>query len=202
MHWSGKTAVILACGPSLTDADVLNAHGSAGVRTIAVNNSWRMAPFADALYAADPDWWLHCAPPLDAFHGERWTQHRQWNQRPKPPKVQEIQSELGDKISDDPSYIYTGSNSAFQAMGLAINWGARRVIFLGLDLSRDPDGRNHWFGDYPDPIRNCQSYPRFIQAFETVAPILQERGIQVINASRRTALNCFPKMTIEGALRA
>ena len=50
-QWAGDTCCILATGPSLTPAQAEYAKGKA--RVIAVNDAWRLAPWADILYACD-----------------------------------------------------------------------------------------------------------------------------------------------------
>ena len=199
MRWRGQSVCIIASGPSLTREDAAYARRHAD-RVITVNESWRMCPDADAVYGADTLWWQHRAPPLDEFKGERWTQQSQWK-TPFPPGVQCFQSKPGTAIAPPGSgFVYTGHNSSFQALGLAVAWGAEYVVFLGLDLSALPDGTNHWHGDHVQPLVNSlTAYPTFIKAFTKAAPVLAELGVYVVNASRRTALEAFPRMTPEEA---
>jgi len=76
---------------------------------------------------------------------------------------------------------------------------SRRIVFLGLDLSPDGD-KTHWH-EYPDKFkREFPGYEMFKKSFEDVVPILLENGVEVINASRRTVLECFERMTIQEAL--
>ena len=59
-EWSGGTAVLLGGGPSLTLGQVekVRAAREAGaVHVIAVNDAYRLAPFADVCYFADSEWW-------------------------------------------------------------------------------------------------------------------------------------------------
>ena len=53
----GGTVVCLGGGPSLHADDVAYCRGKATV--IAINDSWRLAPWADALIASDAAWWQH-----------------------------------------------------------------------------------------------------------------------------------------------
>lgn len=169
-------------------------------KVITVNESWRMCSGADVCYGADSAWWLNRGPTPDKFAGERWTQDHQWSV-PKPPGMQTMPSKPGSDIAPPGSdFIYTGHNSAFQALGLAVAWGASCVVFLGLDLSPAPTGENHWHDDHPEPLVNSvAAYPVFMRAFNKAAPTLESMGVRVVNASRRTALTAFPQMTIEEA---
>ena len=199
MRWRGESVCILASGPSLTreDAEYARRHAD---RVIAVNESWRMCPTADVVYGADSAWWLNRGPSAADFPGERWTQDAQWRQT-KPPGLQTMRSRAGTGIAPPGSdFVFTGHNSSFQALGLAVVWGAEYVAFLGLDLSVAPDGANHWHGDHPQPLVNTRTaYPTFIRAFNKAAPAVAELGVYVVNASRRSALDAFPRMSIEDA---
>lgn len=203
MRWAGRTAFILASGPSLSEHVVRVAvNNYVAGRFIAVNESWRRLPSADVLYGADMNWWMNRAPEREAFKGERWTQDKQWDQRKLPADMHVIPSKAGKGVAEPGSgFVYTGHNSSFQAMGLAILWGVRRIIFLGLDCQAVA-GESHWHGDHVKPLVNTTSaFPVFIRCFEDAAPKVAALGVEVINASPRSALTCFPRMTIEEALR-
>lgn len=49
------TIVCVASGESLTRADVNYCRGKA--RVLAINDNYRIAPWADWLYACDGRWW-------------------------------------------------------------------------------------------------------------------------------------------------
>ena len=85
-------------------------------------------------------------------------------------------------------------------MCLAIVWGSRKIVFLGLDMQLGK--KSHWHGDHEEPLRNTSvfSYPNFADNFVQAAPQLKAMGVTVINASRNTALDCFPRMSIQDAL--
>lgn len=159
-----------------------------------------MAPHAKALYAADAQWWRHCAPPPDRFRGERWTQHLAGGLAAATEYgLYCIECRPGTVISSDPAWIASGANSAFQALGLALHWGATHIVFLGLDL-HDQDGC-HWHGPHPVPVRRATNLPGFLAAFEAAAPQLAAKGVRVINATPRSALAVWPKMPIAQAVR-
>ena len=53
--WRGATVVCLGGGPSLTAADAAQCRGRA--RVIAINDAYRLVPWADLLYFCDYRWW-------------------------------------------------------------------------------------------------------------------------------------------------
>lgn len=209
-RWKDETVCILASGPSLTaeDAQTILSH-KRQTRVIVVNETWRMFPWADALYAADSWWWQQRAPSESEFLGERWGSGRGWSvaggwNGVKPPKeLQLIKTVDARGVSTDPTFVYEGSNSAFQALGLAVLWGCKRIVFLGLDLSPGPVGEAHWHPDYLPPFTNQMTPEKaayFGESFAFAAPILFKMGLEIINCSRRTSLTCFPRKSLSYAL--
>jgi len=161
-----------------------------------------MCATADVCYGADSVWWMHRGPKpqVDDFTGELWTQNHQWHV-PRPPYLRVIESRAGDGLPQPgDKFVYTGHNSAFQALGLAVTWGATDVVFLGLDLQSADGGPNHWHEDYTGPVRNVRvAYPTFIRAFNKCAPVAAQMGVRIVNASRQSALTAFPRLTLAEA---
>lgn len=203
MRWAGSTVTVIASGPSLTRADADYARARVD-RVIAVNESWRMCPTADVLYAADRAWWLTRQPKRDEFTGECWTQQRHWEgMNPYAAGLHVITSELGvGAAPPGAEYVYTGHNSGFQALSLAVVWGARRVVLLGFDMKTA--ARIHWHDDYSEPqLRNARDpeiYNAFRNAFIKCAPHFAAYGVEIVNASPGSALKCFPCVSIQEAL--
>jgi len=192
--WSGDTAVCVASGPSLTREDVEYCRGRAKV--IAVKGAYRIADFADVIYACGSDtgqWWTRNAEKVAALPATRYTldpKAAQWAH------VLKQGSEIG--LSLDPAVLHTGRNSGYQAINLAVLLGATRILLLGYDMQKGEKGETHFHGDHPwhAPL----PYDRFLMCFDTIVKPLQKLGVEVINCSRRTALTVFPRMTIHEAL--
>jgi hypothetical protein len=190
--WPGETFVLIGGGPSLTPADVDAVRGLA--RVIAINDAYRLAPWADVLYACDQKWWTwHKGVP--SFTGPKYSVAASdpvtW------PGVQVLENTGFDGLELEPTGLRTGRNSGFQAINLAVHLGASRILLLGYDMC--PDGtQEHWFGEHPD----CQPspYPEMRELLETLVAPLAELGITVINCSRRTALTAFPCVPLEQEL--
>lgn len=189
-QWPGETVVIAATGPSLTAAQLVAVRGRA--RLIAVNDAYRLAPWADALYAADDEWISHHRP---AISGQKWTQCERWRDRDGWRWVKGIG--VGG-LSTDPTVIFWGSNSGFQACNLAVHFGAKRLVLIGFDMRLA--GKRHFFGDHPGRMNKDSPYGRFIRHFDRAAPDFVAAGVTVINATAGSALTCFPMMDLEQAL--
>ena len=93
-----------------------------------------------------------------------------------------------------------GGNSAFQAINIAVLWGASRILLTGVDCQSPGE---HWHGRHPSPdLPQTQqtTVDGWIAAFSQVAPALAAGGVEVVNCSRETSLKCFPRAKLEDAL--
>ena len=205
--WSSEPCIVAAPGPSLT-ADVVRkcrmARWLRGWRIIAVQDAYKLMPFADAMYGCDVKWWsLHknCA----GFTGEKWSTHE--DDRDRDQDKLSIADEYGlrcvrgmdgDEFSFDPEVIRYVSNSGAQAIGLALLKGCRRIVLVGFDM-RSVDGKQHFFGDHPAPMHNRTDYEVFIPHFERAAATLPDE-VRIVNATPDSALRCWPMMDLEAAL--
>jgi hypothetical protein len=182
-------AVIIACGPSLTQEQVNACYGKAKV--YAVNNAYMLAPWADVLYACDDSWWRHYKP---EFAGEKWT------------LSEKAASEFGLNLigkdsqgffSTTEGKVCTGYNSGFQALNLAYVQGARKAILLGFDYK---DAGNHFFGKHPGQLDRASNMHKWVKFMHQAAPYMKMAGYEVVNATPNSAIQCFPFMRIEDAL--
>ena len=184
----------IASGPSLTAEDIESCRGKVD-GAIAVNDSYRLCPWATALYAADECWWGWKKGAPD-FHGLKYSLQKgaaKW------PGVQVLRN-TGDRgLETDPTGLRTGRNSGYQALNLAVHMGAKRVLLLGYQLALGPKGESHWHGDHPRKVHS--PYQSFIEKFNELPPLLEKLGVEVVNCTPVTALTCFPRQSIREALR-
>ncbi len=187
--WPDSTVVCIASGPSLIADDVAFVRGKA--KTIVVNSSYQMALWADCLYAADAHWWRwqKGAPEFAGLKYSLEANAAKW------PGVNVLQygGEMG--LSSDPTTLSSGRNSGYQAIGLAVHFGASRIVLLGYDMQRGLKGEEHWHGNHPRHDRS--DYPNFLRFFDSIAGLLKARGVEVINCTRRTALKCFDRQPLD-----
>jgi len=192
--WPGETVVCLGSGPSLTQDDVNACRGRA--RVLAIKNTVTLAPWADVVYGSGSDaggrtWWSREGPALP-FDGLRYTldpQARHWA------SVLQMGPETG--LSADPSRLALGRHSGYQAINLAVHLGAARIVLLGYDL-QPTGGQDHYFGAHPHGIP--VPFDLFHRHFPSIVEPLRAAGVEVVNASRVTALTLFPRMSITEAL--
>lgn len=93
-------------------------------------------------------------------------------------------------------------NSGYQALGLAYWLGARFVTLLGYDFCVGKAGARHWHPDHPKGLAQGtpSRYPVWARLMGTLAADLKTEGVEVVNASRQTALRCFPRRELAEAL--
>lgn len=187
-----RTVVLVASGASAGQADLALARDWP---VVVVNDAWRLAPWAAALYAADRGWWLrHYSEVATTFHGERWTQDKT---AAAELCLQRIEGQHRSGLCTTPGRIYFNSNSGAQAMNLAYHWGARRFVLVGYDM-----GGPHFFGDHPPELLQTSDrmYGGFIKAFGVIAEDCRRLGLEVVNTSPISRLRCFQSASLSSVL--
>lgn len=199
-RWTGKTCVVAATGPSLTPEATQLCRG---LPTIAVSNAYKLMPWADVLYSCDPTWWReHQGCRL--FPGEKWSSHgkeRSTDDKTTVARLYQLRLVQGlfkDGFSYDPTAIHYGGNSGFQAVNLAILFGATRIVLIGFDM-RIVDDKRHFFGDHPHPLRNAGPLGQWARRFKHAAKTLPST-IQIVNATPGSAITCFPMVDLEAEM--
>lgn len=129
------------------------------------------------------------------FAGELWTASQEARDKHG---LYWIHLERGAGFHKDPNTINGGGNSGFQAVHLAATFGAKRIVLLGFDMQRT-DGKLHWHGKHWGGLPNGRGFPSWIRQFKPLAVDLDRMGVDVVNASRATALRWFRQMTPEDA---
>lgn len=177
--------VVMASGPSMcqADADLVREWQGEGRRAIAINRTYELAPWADVIYGCDDRFWKRYYEDIKTrCSGELWA----------------YQDDPCKKFGCNKARLRsTGGNSGYQAVRLAITeFGATRIILLGFDLGRP----GHWHpehGDgWPNPTQNNMVHWR-----ENLRRLgIEFKEVEIINCTRKTALECFPKMELENVL--
>lgn len=180
--------VAIATGPSLTQEDV---DAVRGLNVIAVSDAYRMAPWADCLHSSDERWWK-ANPMAMQFPGLKSAL-----ELVKGVTRFHASTEI---LEDRPGYLATGRNSGYQAINLAIHYGARRILLLGFDMKK-VNSRTHFFGSHPPSLERAHPYGVWWQHFGKLAAVLEGRGIEVINCTPGSALTCFRKARLADALQ-
>lgn len=183
-------SICIASGPSLTQDQVDYVRGKG--RIYVVNDCYKLAPWADVLYAADTDWW-DCHNGVNGFAGDKWTVSHEASKKYGINRIDYKPKELWSNSQD---WIATGKNSGFQAINLAAIQGAKKIILLGYDLGYTE--KKHWFGDHPASINRGSDYASWIDHYKKAKPFI---NCEVINCTPNSNLKCFDMMDLRECLK-
>ncbi|MGB4107763.1 MAG: hypothetical protein WBK55_08215 [Alphaproteobacteria bacterium] len=183
---------------------------AAGLPAVAVNNGYEYAPWAAILYAADLKWWENYwqrgklgGVGAKDFQGLRVTIQRE-REKTFHPDILLIGNGGSKGFDDRLDYVRTGWNSAIQATHIAVHAGAKKILLLGCDCTGKA-GRSHSFGVHAWRNNETQNrldrtYESFIEGWGNLAPELAKRNVEVVNCSPISAINFFPKSSVQEAL--
>ncbi len=196
--WPGATVACLGGGPSLSQTQVDACRGRA--RIVAVNDAYKLAPFADVLYGCDWRWWRKHGGAPD-FAGLKVTLSNSRGHLDDYPDIKVVENTGSEGLELEPTGLRTGRNGGYQAVNLAVHLGAARILLIGYDMKADAHGRTHWFGDHDEWPTRASIYANvMVPCFATLLPPLAALGVAVVNCTPGSALDAFPHAPLEDAL--
>jgi len=189
-----ETVVIIAGGPSITEKDVRYIE-SRDVDILGINDAYRICNRLDYLYACDRRWWMHHWSRVKPVLCRKFALEEQGF-----PGVEQMKNGGISGLSFEWPKLRTGKNSGYQAINLAILLGYKRIVLLGYDMQHT-FGKVHWFGNHPKPLNNAPQgkFKEWIGLFEKMVESIPA-DTQIINCTRQTALECFPKVKLEDVI--
>lgn len=146
-------------------------------KVVAVSDSYRIAPWADAFVSQDKAWW--------AIHGDavRKLEGRRFGG----PRCNDVQ---GVKPVEAHGLIASGTNSGLLACHVAVSiLGATKLVLCGFDMQG-----SHFFGNHPAPLKNTHLLPNAAQRFQIMRDQFKgfrPAGVEIINATPSSALRCY-----------
>lgn len=180
--------------------DVVRRAQASGWRVMVVNLAWKLAPWADVLYAGDLQWWEVYGDDV-LFGGEKWTRDEFAALRFK---LHYVKRKEGRGLCRQSRCVHSGGNSGYQGINLAWHFGMRRGVLLGFDMHRKNGGHFHPEHTHKDGTPMLSAPESHIavwrREFPALAADLARDGCRIVNATPGTALTCFPRMPLEKAL--
>lgn len=192
--WEGQTVVVLASGPSMSPTVAATV---AHLPRIAVNSTFRLAPDADVIYAADDLWWQANPDALVCPGIKASIEHTPGKRSVLTPAAVRVLRYTGRSGFDPhPGCLRTHTNSGAQAVQIATHARAARVLLCGFDMRG-----GHWHAPHPAPLgaTDARGFAKFIASFRDLARALP-RSVEVINCTPGSALDCFPKRPLAEVL--
>lgn len=195
--WEGRTVAVMASGPSMSQ-EVADRVRAAGLPAIVVNDTYRLAPWADILYAADRRWWEANPEAVTEFAGTKLVAQSGLAFS----DVILIQRSGNRGFDARPQFIRTGGNSGYAAVHIALHTGAARVLLLGFDMHG-----KHWFGSHSRRAPNNRlltdpSPHSFALWCERFNDLRGAAGADIVNCTPGSALKAFRFSRLEDELEA
>lgn len=205
--WAGQAAVIVGTGPSATAEPLEQMRGLC--RFVVIKSSWELAPWADVLYGIDLGWWianqgvaqfkgLKVSPSptvCKAFKGVR-----QVKLRPRAHILIDQYDEHGLLILGC-GLRSGGGHSGFQAINLAVQFGAKRIVLVGFDMTLAHGA--HWHQEGRGVARaDAGRIATWREEMDACAPLFESLGVTVINAAMESALTQYQKLPLTEAIYA
>jgi hypothetical protein len=190
-NWSGQTVAVLGAGPSMSQA---LADRSGSLTRIAVNNSYRLAPDSEVIYAGDGGWWNR-TPQALLCPGLKLTLEPFPRIRPAvPPGVEVLRNTGREGYDPRPFCIRTHNNGGMQAVQVAIHAGAARVLLLGFDMRP-----GHWHEPHPEGETSERQFGIWITRARRLAEAVCYT-VDIVNCTEGSALDCFRFQTLDSIL--
>lgn len=195
--WAGETAVVVAGGPSVSMKQVRAigiARANDRCRAIAVNDAVYPCWFADVAFASDAKWWDHHLG-LPAFKGQKVSRNCLGRY-----DVDFLRETGADGFDPEPGTVRHGSNSGHQAVHLAAQLGAGRIVIVGMDFTDKDFARDHWFGRHQGRMDMCSDTETWRKHFRVLTDALEARGVTVLNASPASTIRWIDQVSLETIL--
>jgi len=199
--WAGECVAIVAAGPSADKVGVQKLRDR--IHVIAVNESFRLVPWADIIYSAEGVWWSMRGHEVSKCPGLKLTfePNAIARHRIEIVKQKTVETVWSMKMEwAKRGHVGSGGNSGFQMVNLAAQFGATGIALIGFDMNMN--GGCHWHVNHPVPLRNptYERFAKWIAALDGAAPDLAQHGVDVINCSPTSSLTAFPKLSIDAML--
>lgn len=198
--FEGQPVIIVAGGPSLKG---FQFERLAGKNVIAINRAYEDCPFAPMLWWSDCRFWnwhheallAHRAPYKATCNVGYHSGHHLH------PSVHRYTVTGNYGFDDRPNCVRDGNNSAHASMHTSIHLGASMLLLLGLDM-RHVDGQAHYHSGHP--VRHDEACLKDYQLpyFKGLVAPLAARNIPVLNGSIDSALDLWPRCSINEGLEA
>lgn len=196
-EWKGETVFMVGGGPSLRGVSLDCLRGR---RVVAINSSYLKVPFADLLFFGDARWFLEHREGLDiaAFKGRIAS----CSSSVSHPRVLNL-----NRVVPPPGYAEARDAVASQrtslqgAMNLVGHLGARKIVLVGIDMGRAPDGVSHHHAPHPWPPRPGNVvWDEQMHMLESIVEPLKRHKIEVVNTSPVSRIPWWPKQSLQDVL--
>ena len=162
---------------------------------IAVNDTYKLARDAEAIYAGDASWWWRNPRALECG-GMKYCIEPFPGSRPFVPTGVHVLQNTGRQGFDPrPFCLRTHNNGGMQAVQLAIHFGAARILLLGFDMHG-----GHWHAPHPEGATSAKQFEIWISRARRLAEAVSDT-VDIVNCTPGSALDCFRFASLDDILR-
>lgn len=189
----GKTVIVSGNGTSILDSvwdDRLR-----GKTVFVANGGYKRFPDAESLMCSDRHW-LAANPDLSGFRGRCIMVTRPDAVKRVDPRMVHLRRQFIESVRGsyfaDTGVLTEGHNSTTTNISAAVLRGASRIVLIGIDLTPGAGGRRHSYDNLvDDPLLAKRRYARQVHHIGMQAVQVLARGVEVINASPPSPLDCY-----------
>ena len=217
--WENETAYILGGGASIISqfgipADIVKQVRNGNLpmsvyalymeklfdkKVIGINAAYQLGSWIDYIYFMDKDYMLSERENLAKFPNPvisalEYSETEDW--------CHTIKGITKEGICTIPNTISYNWSSGAAAINLAYQLGAKKIVLLGFDMKLTR-GKQHFHkgGKGYNPISNIDKvFARHLGAFEHIKNDADKLGIEIINASPKSAIKEFKRVTLKSVL--
>ena len=192
-----RPVYVVAGGPSLRGFDWRRLDGR---QVVAINRAYEVLPDAAMLWWSDAGFWRRNRQPIHAHRAPLKATVALPEDRFAYPLDVTIYRATGvDGFDGTTGAIRHGCNSGYAAIHAAAGLGARRIVVMGLDM-RHEGAMTHWHTGHGMLHVERTLRDRMLPHFASLAAALSARGVEVVNASPASLVDCWPKAALDDVL--
>lgn len=198
--WQFGTAVIIGTGPGAAAVPLDVVPGQA--YCIAIKSTWEIAPWAQVLYGCDRGWWAHQRGVPD-FKGLKFCPSPTVCKVYRDVRLVKLKTKA-EILTKDRGTLGCGlrsggGHSGFHAINLAVQFGVRRIVLVGFDMTVARGA--HWRPREDGVARPCAvRVEGWRSALDACAPQFRNLGVDVVNATPGSALKAYRFASLRDAI--
>lgn len=167
---------------------------------IGINEALMLGHWIDVLFFGDNSWFLKRKKEILAFPKLKVSCAPIFQNADVPGiKFMKRDTSKREGLSFNTDFLTWNYHSGGAAINLAVHFGVKRIYLLGFDMcTTEIDGKHysHWHSFYANQNKNKIKKPPFdrhLKGYTSIAKDATKAGIEIINLSPNSRIDCFPK---------
>jgi hypothetical protein len=193
--WLNETIYIIGGGPSVSNTPL---HLIYDKKIIGVNMAYKLGDWIDICFFGDSRWFDWNREEIKKFKGTIITCQRKLRHI-NGHDIKSVQKGKKKGIETNPKFVCWNGSSGGCAINIAYHLGASRIVLIGFDM-KTKNGEHHFHNDYPAKGKQYDPYKKFIEPFPVIKKEANRLGVEILNATPDSTIDCFPIVKIEDTL--